>query len=96
MPCCFEAEPAVRSGYNYGLSAKVGGGVGQGPELGFEEAADEVLGSGRVSVAFCELPALENVPRRQARRRGNLDSQVEVREGIPHGWSLKSIQLTKR
>lgn len=49
MSCGFEAETDVASGYDDGLPAKVGGGVGKRRELGDEERADEVMGTERLS-----------------------------------------------
>lgn len=44
MPCGFQTETRVAAGYDDGLPAERGGGVGEGGELGLYEGGEEVFG----------------------------------------------------
>jgi hypothetical protein len=89
VSCSLESKTCVRSGYDECLAAEVCFGVGQGRELGDEERADEVLRTGRWSAAGIERShcGLRSIERLRGAIRGaemQLDSQIEIREWIPH------------
>jgi hypothetical protein len=90
VSCSLESKTCVRSGYDECLAAEVCFGVGQGRELGNEERADEVLRTGRWSAEVlersrCGLHYIERLRGAVEGAEMQLDSQIEIREWIPHG-----------